>query len=206
MPHKQATLIALDGPDGVGKTTQLALLAQALEHAGHRVYQTRLNGGTPIGEALRTVYLGNTPRSVLTDFYIAQAIYSAVIEDLDQKREHYDYLLLDRSPLSLIAYQVFGSGLAGKLGYPAAEAALDQLKPDLLICYRAPRAAIEARRSGRNAAANNTYFEQQPQAFIGRVDQGFQQAAQRFGATVVDAGGSVDNVHAATMAIVARLT
>ena len=194
-----------DGPDGVGKTTQVKLVAEALERDGHAVYQTRMNGGTPIGEALRTVYLGDYERSAQTDLYIAEAIYSALVEDVAKKRDQYDYILVDRSPLSVIAFQVFGSGADPKRGYALAEQTLAQLQPDLLLCYLAPLETIRQRRSGRDPAANDNYFERQPREFLERVEQGYQEAAERFHAIIVEATGSIDEVHHTTMTAIERL-
>src|SRR5665648_418414 len=47
------TFISFEGGDGVGKSTQLRLLAQWLADGGHEVVTTREPGGTPLGVALR---------------------------------------------------------------------------------------------------------------------------------------------------------
>ncbi len=53
------TFIAFEGGEGAGKSTQEELLAQWLADSGHRVVRTREPGGTPAGEAIRAVLLGN---------------------------------------------------------------------------------------------------------------------------------------------------
>ena len=55
--------ITLEGGEGVGKTTNLAVVKACLEAAGKRVLLTREPGGTPIGEKIRTILLdkGNAP-------------------------------------------------------------------------------------------------------------------------------------------------
>jgi dTMP kinase len=50
--------IALEGGEGVGKSTQSRLLTQALRDAGHEVVQTREPGGTAGAEAIRALLLG----------------------------------------------------------------------------------------------------------------------------------------------------
>ena len=47
----------VEGGDGAGKTTQLALLNEALSARGYRVITTREPGGTEIGEKLRALVL-----------------------------------------------------------------------------------------------------------------------------------------------------
>ena len=49
--------VSLEGPDGVGKTTQAALLAERLRAVGLEVVQCREPGGTELGERVRAVLL-----------------------------------------------------------------------------------------------------------------------------------------------------
>lgn len=47
--------VSFEGPEGSGKSTQVELLTQNLEKAGYRVMFVREPGGTPAGEAIRTI-------------------------------------------------------------------------------------------------------------------------------------------------------
>src|SRR3989442_14710063 len=47
------TFIVIEGGEGVGKSTQVALLVERLRAAGHAVDQTREPGGTEAGAELR---------------------------------------------------------------------------------------------------------------------------------------------------------
>ena len=49
--------ISLEGGEGVGKSTQLAALAEALKGRGLSVVVTREPGGSPGAEAIRTLLL-----------------------------------------------------------------------------------------------------------------------------------------------------
>lgn len=49
--------IVLDGPDGCGKTTQLAMLAERFASDGLRVVEARDPGGTQIGDRIRRILL-----------------------------------------------------------------------------------------------------------------------------------------------------
>ncbi|MFM7247947.1 MAG: dTMP kinase, partial [Actinomycetota bacterium] len=54
--------VSLEGPDGVGKTTQVALLVERLRAEGHDVLQCREPGGTALGERVRSLLLdGDVP-------------------------------------------------------------------------------------------------------------------------------------------------
>src|SRR5512132_3908120 len=53
-------LIAIEGTDGVGRSTQIALLREWLETQGHGVVRTALSRGRLAGEGLRKANLGTT--------------------------------------------------------------------------------------------------------------------------------------------------
>ena len=49
--------LVLDGPDGGGKTTQVATLAAWLRAQGREVVTCREPGGTPLGDRIRSILL-----------------------------------------------------------------------------------------------------------------------------------------------------
>lgn len=193
-----------DGPDYVGKTTQIELAAKELTDAGLEVCIRRLSGGTDIGEALRRISfdpaLKRPPR---TDLYIILAMNSALAEDLRPLRDRGVICLVDRSPLSILAYQVYGSGLSEDEGNQGIRDALRIFSPDLLLCYVAPLDVLQKRRSKREPVAKD-YFGNQPLDFVERVMAGYRDAAERYEAEVIDAAGSIDAIHLATMRHVRR--
>jgi dTMP kinase len=192
-------VIYFDGPDGVGKTTQLKLVAEELRESGREVHATRTMGGTPIGEMLREALLSGNDRPVETDLHIALASQHALAKEIIDKRREGRVVLIDRSPLSIVAYQVFGDGLASKKGYQAAQELLDLIKPDRVIVYTAPSKELKERRQHRNHQIGNDFFEIKPFEYHDRVAKGFKEATGRFKATVIDASGSIDEVHQSTL-------
>jgi dTMP kinase len=193
-----AKLIMFDGPDGVGKTTQIALVKDTLEQKGVRTYVTRINGGSHIGEALRETYLSEYPRPAATDFYLGLAIYAAFVEEIQGLRANYDVILVDRSPFSNVAYQSFGSGYDREESIRACETTLSALQPDLIICYAAPLAVLRQRLAA-GAHGKADFFESKPDDFFERVVDGYAFCAARYDATIIDARASVADVKMQTM-------
>lgn len=190
-----------DGPDGVGKTTQIKLIAEDLSAKGRSVLTTRINGGSPVGEALRTVYIGDYPRPAATDFYLGMAIYAAFTAEIAKQRPNYDVILVDRSPLSNVAYQAFGSGYPLQEALQACEGTLHDLRPELIICYTAPLATLRAR-VAEARGANPDYFESKPDDFFEKVIEGYNYAADYFKVKTIDASSSQEEVERQTMTFV----
>jgi len=174
MPTKTGLVIAFDGPDGVGKTTQLKLLAETLKKAGHVIHMTRHNGGSPIGEALRNVSLSPVERSAETDLYISLAMGQALSEELQQRKKRGEIILLDRSPLAVVAYQAYGSQLADKqAAFEACDRLFKNEAIDILFFLNAPQQIIDNRRHERNTT---DYFESKGADFHERVREGYEAA------------------------------
>ena len=133
--------ISFEGPDGSGKTTQLAPLADFLTQLGYQVLITREPGGTAIGDQIRQVLadLQNTgihPRSETLLFLAARA--QLVEQIIDRKIRH---LRADIAGLDLVYVEQrvqHARHAAHRLGQPRLirhEAALPPLgqQPRLLL-------------------------------------------------------------------------
>jgi dTMP kinase len=193
----RGAVIMFDGPDGVGKTTQLVRAQSDLEQAGYNVFTARVNGGTPIGEALREIMLADYERPPLTDLYIHLAQQHALNVEVQRHRQAGTITLIDRSFLSIIAYQVFGSQLDTARGYAAADEVKSLFQPDLLLVYSANPVVLQSRRAldGRKG----DYFDSKPTDYLERAIAGYEEAAARYQATIIDALGDIDTVHEETM-------
>jgi len=110
--------IVIDGPDGAGKSTQVAMLAEFLSSAGESVLSVRDPGGTEIGEAIRQILL-----SPAHDKMAAQTellLYTAArlqlwLERIAPALQAGSWVLCDRWIYSTCAYQ----GAAGQIGLDA---------------------------------------------------------------------------------------
>lgn len=192
-------IVYFDGPDGVGKTTQLELAADKLRQAGHEVYVAHALGGSPIGEKLAQAMMSADLRPPETDLYIALAAQYASLQDIESRRNAGQIVLIDRSPLSIIAYQVFAGGIDADKGYKEAADLLMKINPDLMLLFTASTETRLARRQNRNQQQGEDYFEKMPPAYHEETAKGYTEAASRLGATTIDCESPVNEVHEAVM-------
>jgi dTMP kinase len=139
--------ISLEGPDGVGKTTQVGLLADRLRRLGLDPVLCREPGGTGLGERIRALVLeheeftvADRAEALLFAAARAQIVEEVVRPALDAGR----WVVSDRFIDSSIVYQ----GVARGLGVdPIREVSLfatDGLLPHRTLVLRGARFGIEA--------------------------------------------------------------
>jgi dTMP kinase len=189
-----------EGIDGAGKTTQINIARNALLAAGWPVHCTRNLGGTPIGEALREVVLSPLQRPPLTDLYASVAIQEALVVSIDDARQAGKIILMDRGPLSLAAYQIYGTGVDEALGWRYVDSGMERLKPETIILYESDVAMATERTKQMKDKAD--YFESQPLSYFKRVANGYKAAGQRYPMEVIDASQSIDVIHELTMEVI----
>src|SRR5688572_21724555 len=106
--------ITLEGLDGAGKSTHLAWIARFLEARGIPRRVTREPGGTPVGEALRSLLLDRSQR--LHAETEALLMFAARCEHLDKvivpALSSGTWVICDRFTDATFAYQSGGSGVA----------------------------------------------------------------------------------------------
>jgi dTMP kinase len=128
--------ITFEGPDGSGKTTQVAPLSEYLIQQGHQVLITREPGGTAIGDQIRRILsdLKNTgmhPRSETLLFLAARA---QLVEQVIKPHLADGYIVLcDRYADSTMAYQGYGHQNDLNQISSLISFATGGLKPDLTL-------------------------------------------------------------------------
>lgn len=100
-------IITFEGPDGVGKSTQIRILKDKLEDEGYKVYVVHFpRYDTPIGKLILSILKGESEmpafRSMQMLYVADQLDFTSQISEL--KKSGYDYILLDRFDLSTIVY------------------------------------------------------------------------------------------------------
>lgn len=198
-PGARGRFIAFEGGEACGKSTQSALLAEALD-----AVLTREPGGTVIGARLRSLVLdpaieGLAPRAeaLLMAADRAQHVAEVVEPALATGR----HVVTDRFAGSSIAYQGHGRGLPVDEIRDISRWATGGVWPDLVVLLDVP-AAVADRRLG----AARDRMEAEPSAFHAAVIEGFhaQAAAEPDRWVVLDGTGSIDDVAAAVRRVVAE--
>lgn len=195
--------IALEGPDGAGKSVQAALLVDALRARSIPLTFTREPGGTHLGEQIRHVVLnpGPTERSGAADallFHAARA--QNVREVIRPALERGELVVTDRFLFSSRAYQGYGSGVPLPLLDGLEALSCGDTRPGLVILVDVPiEVGLERRAQGE--VAQMTRFEdlaRHDAAFHQRVRDGYlaMAAADPERWRIIDGDRSIETIAA----------
>jgi dTMP kinase len=186
--------IVLDGPDGVGKTTQAKLLTQWLQMQGVPVSSFRDPGDTVIGEKIRQILL--SPEHIAMSTRTEVLLYMAARAQLWQEKivpvlRGKECIILDRWVSSTCAYQGHAGGFGMHNVIKLAADCLARLWPDLTVILDADPKTCAARMPRKLDR-----IEAKPREYHQRVREGFLTLAreqQNF--FVIDASGDIETVH-----------
>lgn len=207
-------LIVLEGGDGVGKTTQLPLVADALRARGLVVHTIREPGQTQVGQRVRELLLH--PDSTISPATEALLFLSAraqvVAEIVQPALERGEWVVADRFFVSTYAYQIAGHGLDDARVRSANALATGGLVPELTLLLTLPPAAAGARRAGRGLADRleryGAAFDMRvADAYAASVTPSWQAAHPECGPIIaVAADGAVEAITARLLAAIVELT
>lgn len=126
--------IALEGVEGVGKSTVAAALEELIADAGHNVMTVREPGGTPTGERIRHVLLDTDDEvSPWTEALLFSAARAQLARDIvEPALAMGTWVVTDRSVYSSLAYQGGGRGLGVDEVRAVNEPGLGPTWPDLV--------------------------------------------------------------------------
>lgn len=172
-----APFISFEGGEGVGKSTQIRLLAGRLMRAGHEVCCVRDPGGTDIGEQIRQILLdtANAGMALATELLLYEAArFQMVVEVIRPALDAGKVVLVDRFTDSTIAYQAFARGLDRGLVRTANAIGSDGLTPTRTILLEQSMEAALKKATKKGADR----MEAEGEAFHRRVHEGFEQLAR----------------------------
>lgn len=181
-------LIAFEGGEACGKSTQAALLAARLG-----AVLTREPGGTAVGERVRSLLLDPGSGSIdarAEALLMAAARAQHVAEVVAPALAAGHIVVTDRFTHSSLAYQGYGRGLPLDEVRSLSEWATGGLWPSAVVLLDLPAEEAERRRGRPDR------FEAESREFHRRVEDGFRALAAADPARwrVVDASGSIESV------------
>lgn len=178
--------ITFEGTEGSGKTTQLRALAEPLRRAGLEVIETREpGGGTPVGEAIRSLLLDpECWRSLgLAEIYLYAAARADHLERVvEPALSRGAVVLCDRYLDSTLAYQGYGRGRPLELIRALHELPPLERRPGLtLLLDLEPERGLDRARSRNRregGGGGGRGYDDAELAFHRRVRQGFLAVAR----------------------------
>lgn len=167
--------IVLEGPEGVGKTTQLALLAEKLQKAGLpvRLFREPDSQSSLTARAIRQLTQDpRYPMNTRTEVLLYNAARSESLEVIRRSTEQGVICLCDRNYLTTLAIQYYGRGDVPDYQTinSIIQFAVGGTEPDLCIVLDAPVSILKTRVGGRYQGER---FDNLDDAFLDRVRAGY---------------------------------
>lgn len=189
--------ITLEGGEGAGKSTQIALLKKCLEASGLSVLITREPGGSKGGEDIRNLLVnGDTNRwEPLTE---ALLNYAARHEHLQKvilpALAKGIWVLCDRFADSTMAYQGYGHGMNREVIRRLHRLVVDDVAPDLTLIFDMPVEVGLERATSRGEGEDR--YERMGVEFHERLRQGFLEIERKDPGRckLIDASGDIGAV------------
>ena len=187
--------ITLDGIDGAGKSTNLAVMKAWFEKHKLPVLFTREPGGTPAGEALREILLNPaTQVSLRTETLLMFAARQQHLETVILPTlKNGTHVVSDRFTDATFAYQGGGRGVPLQDIATLEHWVQGDFRPDLTLLLDVP---LEVSMARINQTREKDRFEQEEAEFFNRVREVYLQRAneqpERY--AVIDSSQSLDAV------------
>jgi dTMP kinase len=188
--------LAFEGPDGSGKSTQIARFEQFCKERRLPMLTVREPGGTAIGERIRELLLDplHTEMDVRCEMLLYMASRAQLVKErVEPALRDGFFVLSDRFVASTLAYQGTAGGLPPEEIRAVADVAISGRWPDLNVLFDVDTAVAMSR---LNPLMDR--MEGKGSQFHARVRQGYLRQAQQRPSDflVLDAGKSPDEVFA----------
>ena len=195
--------IALDGPDGCGKSTQVKLFVDWLARQGVDVVSYREPGATAIGEKVRHILLN--PENIAMTTSAEVMLYMAARVQLWNEKIAPDLkagkcVVVDRWLSSTCAYQGNAGGFGMDKVIKIAADCLERPWPDLTVILD-----IDLKTAATRLKKDLDRMEQKGDGYHKKVREGFLELAkQRKNFVVVNASDDIDTVHKRILTIIEK--
>ncbi len=176
---QRGKFISVEGIEGVGKSTNVEVIVDCIETAGHQVVTSREPGGTPLAEDIRELLVGHSDETIpeIAELLLVFAARSLNVNNVIMPAlEAGQWVLCDRFTDSSRAYQGGGRGIPLETIDRLADWVHGDIWPDLTILLDAP-VEIGMQRASKRSTPDR--FEQERHDFFQRVRACYLELAAR---------------------------
>lgn len=204
---QRGKFLTIEGTEGVGKSTNLAFVADWLRGRGIEVIVTREPGGTPLAEEVRALLLNKREEAVdetaeLLLVFAARAQHLARV--IKPALARGAWVLSDRFTDATFAYQGGGRGLSKSTIEQLEQLVQGDLRPDLTLILDID---VDLGLNRARQRGELDRFESEAVVFFERVRAAYRQRAEtapnRY--ALVDAGKTLDEVQIEIDQVLTRL-
>jgi dTMP kinase len=190
--RRRLVFVTFEGLDGTGKSTQAELLAEALRREGREVVLTREPGGTPLGEQVREVLLGDGEITAWAEAALFAAARAELVERVIAPAiAAGSDVVCDRYLDSSLAYQGIARGLGIERVLELNLQATRGLLPDRTFLL-----LLDPAEAARRQGAPGDRLERAGDEFRSLVDRAYRDLAELFPRRIVavDATQSAEQI------------
>jgi len=199
--NERGRFLTVEGIEGVGKSTQVPRLAQALTARAIACVLTREPGGTPLAEKIRNLVLqpreeALPPAAELLLMFAARAVH--LVNHIEPSLRAGKWVVCDRFTDATYAYQGAGRGMSHDDIRHLETCVQGTRRPDLTLLLDVPVEVGLARSRKRDAGKVRDRFERERSEFFERVREGYllRARADPERMVIIDAAASVAEVTA----------
>ena len=194
--------IVVEGIEGTGKSTSLALIERLIKEHGHQVLSTREPGGTKTGEKVRAILLDNEEQEMtaMTELLLMFAARRQHVDEvIEPALASGIWVISDRFTESSYAYQGGGRQLGSETVSELEAYVLGDFGPDLTIVLDLDISIGLARAT---IGGDADRFEKEEQEFFRRVREVYLERATGDRYRTIDAGRTIDQVQAEISSVI----
>ena len=176
--QSRGLFLTVEGGEGVGKSTNLKYMAEALKEKGVDLVVTREPGGTKLAESIRQLLVQVQDETVgnLTELLLMFAARAQHIEQvIEPALAVGKWVLCDRFTDATYAYQCGGRGVSRQIVSQLEQLVQGELRPDYTLLLDAP---IDTGMERARARGELDRFERENQDFFARVRATYLDMAQ----------------------------
>jgi dTMP kinase len=181
---KHGRFVSFEGIEGCGKTTQIALLSEALTRRRIPHSVTREPGGTAVGEGIRKILLHSetihlTAAAELLLFYASRS--QNILEKIEPSLARGEVVICDRFYHASMAYQGYGRGIPIEFIEKLTDLVCGERRPEITILLDIEPEVGLARARARNSkrSEDEGRFEMEEVPFYTRIRNGYLELAHR---------------------------